>query len=71
MKVFTSLPGVQFYAGNCISKENGKENAVYGPRSGFCLETQFYPDNIHHPDFPQSVFGPGKDYDFVTIYQFV
>lgn len=70
MKVFTSLPGVQFYAGNCISKEKGKENAAYGPRSGFCLETQFYPDNIHHPNFPQSVFGPGKDYDFVTIYQF-
>lgn len=71
MKVFTSLPGVQFYAGNCIGRENGKDHAEYGPRSGFCLETQFYPDNIHHPNFPQSVFGPGKDYESVTIYQFV
>lgn len=71
MKVYTTLPGVQFYAGNCIGKKCGKEGAAYGPRAGFCLETQYYPDNIHHSDFPQAVFGPGKDYDSVTVYQFV
>lgn len=71
MKVFTNLPGVQFYAGNCIAEETGKENAVYAPRKGFCLETQYYPDNIHHPNFPQAVFGPGKDYESETVYQFV
>lgn len=71
MKVFTTLPGVQFYAGNCITEETGKENAVYGARMGFCLETQYYPDNIHHPNFPQAVFGPDKDYESVTVYQFV
>ena len=71
MKVFTDLPGVQFYAGNCIGEETGKDNAAYGPRKGFCLETQYYPDNIHHPNFPQALFGPGKDYNSVTIYQFM
>lgn len=71
MKVFTNLPGVQFYAGNCIGQEKGKDGAVYGPRSGFCLETQYFPDNIHHPDFQQAVFGPGRDYDSVTVYQFL
>lgn len=71
MKVFTTLPGVQFYAGNCIGEEKGKEGALYGPRTGFCLETQYYPDNIHHANFPMSLFGPGKDYDAVTVYQFV
>ena len=71
MKVFTDLPGVQFYAGNCIGEETGKDNAAYGPRKGFCLETQYYPDNIHHSNFPQALFGPGKDYDAVTIYQFM
>lgn len=70
MKVFTDLPGVQFYAGNNIGVETGKENTVYEPRKGLCLETQYYPDNIHHPNFPQAVFGPNKDYDTVTIYQF-
>lgn len=71
MKVFTTLPGVQFYAGNCIGEEKGKGGALYQPRKGFCLETQYYPDNIHHPNFPQAVFGPGKDYDSVTVYQFI
>lgn len=71
MKVFTDLPGVQLYAGNCIGEETGKENAAYGPRMGFCLETQYFPDNIHHPNFQQAVFGPGKDYNSETIYQFV
>lgn len=71
MKVFTTLPGVQFYAGNCIGEDTGKDHTPYGPRKGFCLETQYYPDNIHHPNFPQSVFGPGKDYESVTVYQFV
>ncbi len=71
MQVLTDLPGVQFYAGNCIAEEVGKENTLYGPRMGFCLETQYYPDNIHHPEFPSAVFGPGKDYDSVTIYKFL
>ncbi|MCM1123235.1 MAG: galactose mutarotase [Eubacterium sp.] len=71
MKVFTTLPGVQFYAGNCINEEIGKENTPYGPRMGFCLETQYFPDNIHHSNFAQAVFGPDRDYDSVTIYQFM
>ena len=70
MKAFTDLPGVQFYAGNCIGVETGKDNTEYGPRMGLCLETQYYPDNIHHANFPQAVFGPGKDYSAVTVYQF-
>lgn len=71
MKVFTNLPGMQFYAGNCIAEQSGKGGVHYGPRMGFCLETHYFPDNIHHPNFPQAVFGPGKDYEAETIYQFV
>lgn len=71
MKVFTNLPGIQFYAGNCIAEQSGKDGASYGPRTGFCLETHYFPDSIHHPNFEQSVFGPGKDYESETIYQFL
>lgn len=71
MKAFSTLPGVQFYAGNCIGNETGKENALYGPRMGMCLETQFYPDTINKPQFPSAVFGPDRDYDAVTVYQFL
>lgn len=71
MKAYTDLPGVQFYAGNFISEEPGKEGAVYSVRSGLCLETQYYPDTANKPQFPSAVYGPDKDFDSVTVYQFV
>lgn len=71
MKVYTTLPGVQFYAGNFIDRQNGKDGAVYDKRHGLCLETQFFPDSIHHENFPSCVFGAGEEYDSVTVYQFV
>ena len=71
MEVYTDLPGVQFYAGNFIDPQTGKNEAVYGKRSGLCLETQCYPDSIHKPNFPSVVYGPGKDYKSTTIYKFV
>ncbi|MCM1101045.1 MAG: galactose mutarotase [Acetatifactor muris] len=70
MKVYTTLPGVQFYAGNFIEEQTGKGGAVYRARHGLCLETQYYPDTIHHDNFPSCVFGAGKDYDSVTVYRF-
>lgn len=70
MTVYTDLPGVQFYAGNCIKDTEGKEGKVYRVRDGFALETQFFPDTPHEPAFPSDVFGPGKAYDSTTIYQF-
>ncbi|MBR1855113.1 MAG: galactose mutarotase [Lachnospiraceae bacterium] len=70
MKVYTTLPGVQFYAGNFIGEQTGKEGVVYNKRFGFCLETQYYPDSIHHENFPSCVFGEDRDYDSVTVYRF-
>ena len=71
LKAFTTLPGVQFYTGNFIEKQIGKEGVLYGPRAGFCLETQYFPDAINKPNFPSPVFGPNRDYDAVTVYQFI
>lgn len=70
MKAFTTLPGVQFYAGNFIEQQKGKGGAVYDARMGLCLETQYFPDAIHHPDFPSCVFGGEREYDSETVYQF-
>ena len=71
MEVYTDLPGVQFYAGNFIDPQDGKNGAFYNKRSGLCLETQCYPDSIHKPNFPSVVYGPGRDYKSTTIYKFV
>ena len=70
MECYTTLPGVQFYAGNFIDDQAGKGGAAYGFRSGMCLETQYFPDAIHKPQFPGAVFGEGAEYDSVTVYQF-
>ena len=70
MKAYTTLPGVQFYAGNCIAPVKGKDGAEYGPRMGLCLETQYYPDTVHQPDFPSCIFGGDREYDSVTVYRF-
>ena len=70
MLTYSTLPGVQFYAGNCITPEPGKDGAYYEKRSGLCLETQYYPDSIHQPQFPSCVFGKGREYDSTTVYRF-
>lgn len=70
MKTYTDLPGVQFYAGNFITKEIGKDNVIYDRRYGLCLETQYYPDTANQPSFPSAVFGPNRVYETTTIYKF-
>ena len=70
MKAYTTLPGVQFYAGNSISDQTGKDGAAYSARVGFCLETQYFPDSVNKPQFPSCIFGGDREYDSVTIYQF-
>ncbi|MCR5520601.1 MAG: galactose mutarotase [Lachnospiraceae bacterium] len=68
--VYTDLPGVQFYAGNCIKTQKGKGGVTYGMRHAVCLETQFYPDAVNHPNFPQPVLKAGEDFKSVTTYKF-
>lgn len=70
MKAYTDLPGVQFYAGNFITPQTGKENAGYDARSGMCLETQYYPDTANRDNFPSAMYGPERKYISTTIYKF-
>lgn len=70
MHTYSTLPGVQFYAGNCIGADTGKEGAAYGRRCGLCLETQFYPNAVNTPEFPSCVFGGDTEYDSITVYRF-
>lgn len=71
MEVYTDLPGVQFYSGNFIGSNIGKEGFRNGKRKGFCLETQYFPNSAAEKNFVQPLFGPGKDYDSTTIYKFL
>lgn len=70
MRVYTTEPGVQFYSGNFLNGAIGKQGLAYPRRSGFCLETQHFPDSPNKPKFPSTVLRPGGRYTQTTIYQF-
>ncbi len=69
MNVYTTLPGVQFYAGNFLSGLTGKKGLPMDKRTGFCLETQFYPDTPHNDSFPSCLFAAGSEYASETVYE--
>lgn len=70
MEVWSDLPGVQFYAGNCITPQTGKGGAHYDRRCALCLETQYFPNSVNIPEFIQPVFDAGQPYHTTTVYRF-
>jgi len=71
MEVYTTHPAIQFYTGNFLDgSQIGKDGNKYVYRSGFCLETQYYPDSPNHPDFPSTVLRPGEEYKHRTVFKF-
>lgn len=66
----TTSPAVQFYTGNFLNGIQGKRGSVYGKHSGFCLETQYYPDSPNREDFPPCWAKPGKKWEQTTKYHF-
>jgi aldose 1-epimerase len=71
LEVFTDQPGIQFYSGNFLNgKYPGKKGKTYGYRTGFCLETQHYPNSPNQPKFPSVVLGPDQVYTHTCIYKF-
>jgi aldose 1-epimerase len=71
MEVHTTEPGVQFYTGNFLDGTvRGKSGKPYPQRSGFCLETQHFPDSPNKPNFPTVVLKPGDRYRTTTVYRF-
>jgi len=70
MEISTDCPCIQIYAGNFICEPQGKDGISYGRRSGIAIETQFAPDSLHHPDWPQPVVKAGVLYRSQTKYTF-
>ena len=71
MTIRTTEPGIQFYSGNFLKGDlTGKGGRVYPHRSGFCLETQHYPDSPNQPKFPATTLRPGEEYKSQTVFKF-
>ena len=70
MTVTTDMPGMQVYTGNYLDGVRGKGGVDYHDHDAVALETNFFADAIHHPNFPQPVFGPDRPFRSRTVYAF-
>ena len=71
MEIFSDLPGVQLYTGNFLDGSlSSKKDLKYINRSGFCLETQFYPNSPNNQNFPSTKLEPGKKFYSKTSFKF-
>ncbi len=69
LTVETEMPGLQFYAGNWLSgNPTGKGGAEILNRTGFALESQFYPNAINLPNFDKPILKAGETWQSKTIY---
>ncbi len=70
LEVRTTEPGIQLYTGNYLDGTcTGKAGKAYTRRTGFCLETQHYPDSPNKPGFPSVALEPGETYSSATVFR--
>ncbi len=71
LEVYTTEPGLQFYSGNALDGAAiGRAGEPYARRSGFCLETQHFPDSPNQAHFPSTILRPGQVYRSRTVFRF-
>lgn len=71
LTVRTNKPGLQVYTANYFDGTTiGAQGKPYLKHGAIALETQFFPDSVNHPHFPDSILAPGRTYDYRTIFQF-
>ena len=71
LEVYTDQPGIQFYSGNFLDGTLPMRNGgMYARRTGFCLETQHYPNSPNQKDFPTTILNPGENYKTKTSFKF-
>ncbi len=70
MEVLTVEPAIQFYTGNFLEGNLSGKGETFQHRSGFCLETQHFPDAPNQPEFPSVELAPGDTYATSSVYKF-
>ncbi|MFP6678482.1 MAG: aldose epimerase family protein [Pirellulaceae bacterium] len=70
LRISTTEPGIQFYSGNFLKGQKGKDGKVYAHRAALCLETQHFPDSVNQQEFPSTILKPGETYRSMTQYAF-
>jgi aldose 1-epimerase len=66
----TTQPAVQLYTANFLDGSWKGNGGAYVRHGGVCLETQHYPDSVHHTNFPSTILRVGQTYRHRTEYRF-
>ncbi len=70
LEVYSDEPGIQFYSGNFLDGTlPNKLDGTYKYRTGFCLETQHFPDSPNQENFPSVRLNPGDVYESKTSFK--
>ncbi|MDR7001223.1 aldose epimerase family protein [Neobacillus niacini] len=70
LEVTTDQPCVVLYTGNSLEGPYSISGVPARNYLGVCLETQGFPDAIHHPEFPSIILNPEEVYFGKTTYRF-
>lgn len=70
MEIMTDQPGVQIYTCGAFQSDKGKGGIPLHLNQGIALETQGYPDNPNHPNFPTTILKAGEQYVSTTRFLF-
>jgi len=70
MTVSTNSPGIQLYTGNMLTGEVSGKGVTYDKHTGFCMETQFFPDCVNKPHWPSCVVKKGTPQESYTEFKF-
>ena len=71
LEILSDQPGIQVYTGNFLDGSvQGKDGVAYAKQAAVCLETQRYPDAIHHPEWPSTRLDPGQTYRHTMVHRF-
>ena len=71
LEILSDQPGIQVYTGNYLDGSvKGKGGIASGKQAAICLETQKFPDSIHHPEWPSTRLDPGQTYRHTMVHRF-
>jgi aldose 1-epimerase len=71
LTVYTTKPGMQLYTANYWNGSIvGQQGVAYQQHGAVALETQSFPDSVHHSHFPSTILYTGEQYRSTTIFEF-
>ena len=70
LDLLTDAPGLQVYMAGWLDRPAEKDGAAYGQFGGVALETQHWPDTLHHADWPRVIYGPERPFSQTAVFAF-